>query len=147
MIAKIPIDEAIQAGSWLTCENDDCRLKIRLDAIREMETDAVAASARRRGTDVQQAKAVILSMTVINACNTILVSQVLERILRIIDHRGYDYCSVVADEDLETSELDSSEKKALLGPEELAQRRMTFLLPALAKEYYFGMVEGHIQEE
>jgi len=147
MIAKIPIDEAIQARSWLTCENDDCRLKIRLDAMREMETDAVAALARRRGKDVQQAKAVILSMTIINACNTMLVNQVFERMLRIIDHRGLDYCSVVTEEDREAVGIDASDEKVLLKPEELAQRKLTFMLPALAKEYYFGMVEGHIQEE
>ena len=145
MITKIPIDEAIQTGSWLTCENDDCRLKIRLDAIREMETEAVAARARKRGKEAEQAKAVILYLTIVNACNTLLMHKMLEKILRIIDQQGCDYPSLAPGE---TPSHDCLlDGRGMLAPEESVEGSMTFMLPAGVREYYFGILEGNIQEE
>jgi len=145
MIEKIPIDEAVQAGSWLTCENDDCRLKIRLDGFREVTTEAIAAPARMQGKDNRQAKAVILYLTVINACNNMLVYQLLQKILRVIDSRGCDYRSIEPGEDILVEQ--GFPDKLLLQPEEEAKGQLTFILPQRSNEYYFGIVEGSIQEE
>lgn len=147
MIEKIPIEEAIQAGSWLTCENDDCRLKIRLDAFREMETNAVAAPARMQGKRLTDTKAVILYVSIINACNNMLVYQLLESILRLIDGHGCDYRSIDSAQDVSLFGACPLTDKNYISPQELTTGKLTFIIPEKSKEFYFGIVEGSMQED